>query len=117
MRRIRRILMLALAGLLAVGTIGVSEARAQHRGGYRHSRGFARGYGGGYGYGSYRPRSYGYVVPRGGYYLGGGYGGGYYGRPSGYAYSYGYAPGYGGYYGPGFYGSGYGYSNYRGYCR
>jgi len=106
------------AGLLTLGSIGTSEARAQHGRGYHYGHGYSRGYRFGYGrsYGYYRPGYYGSIAPRRSYYPGGYYGG-YPGRARGYPYSYGYAPGYGGYYGPAYGGLGFGYSNYGGYCR
>jgi hypothetical protein len=112
----RRALVLTFAGLLAYGSIGGSEARAQHPRNHGHATGHR--FGPSYGYGPYRPGYRGYGAPRGGYYLGGSYyGGGRYGRPWGYSYSNGYIPGYGAYYGSSYYGRGFCYSTYGGYCR
>jgi hypothetical protein len=105
----------AMLALIAVATLGSSDARAQHARG--HHPGPVRGYG------YARP---GYVRPRygSGFYNGYGVPGGsygnyyyynYYGPSSGYGYSSGYGPNSGSsfyYYSPG-----YGYSFRRGYCR
>jgi hypothetical protein len=117
MKSKRRALYVAVLALLAIGTIGATEARAQHARGYHHGpvhgRGFSYGRPGysrpGYGY-SY---SYRYGAPRGAY--GGSYYGGNYGQNRGYGYS----RGYGSSFGSSFYfnGPGYGYSFYNGYCR
>jgi hypothetical protein len=117
MNRKWRVIIPAVVALLAISTIGATEARSQHARGYHHGPAYGRSYS----YG--RP---GYAAPRHGYgysYRYGAprstYGGSYYGGNYGPRGSYGYSSGYGPYYGSSFYynGPGYGYSFYNGYCR